>query len=163
MSSLFWLIHLYLTPGTPPRDNNNNNKNNKNNSNNKRNNSSPKHQKGNNGTSNHLSRTSELQLTSGNSIDRGSSPIQNLGVDSLGTVKAIAGREGMQDVVKKLSHEKKSSRQVILLIFLYLHFHCKSLNELLHLRCHSYLNERNDLSHTCTYAPFRQTKVNTII
>ena len=112
MSSLFWPIHLYLTPGTPPRDNNNNNKNNKNNSNNKRNNSSPKHQKGNNGTSNHLSRTSELQLTSGNSIDRGSSPIQNLGVDSLGTGEGIAGQQGMQDVVKKLSHEKKSSRQV---------------------------------------------------
>ena len=31
---------------------------------------------------------------------------------------------------------------------LYLHFHCESLNEPLHLRCGSYLHEHIDLSHT---------------
>ena len=30
----------------------------------------------------------------------------------------------------------------------YLHFHCESLNEPLHLRCGSYLHEQMDLSHT---------------
>ena len=30
----------------------------------------------------------------------------------------------------------------------YLHFHCESLNEPLHLRCGSYLHEQIDLSHT---------------
>ena len=30
----------------------------------------------------------------------------------------------------------------------YLHFHCVSLNEPLHLRCRSYLHEQIDLSHT---------------
>ena len=30
----------------------------------------------------------------------------------------------------------------------YLHFHCQSLNEPLHLRCGSYLHEQIDLSHT---------------
>ena len=29
----------------------------------------------------------------------------------------------------------------------YLHFHCESLNEPLHLRCGSYLHEQIDLSH----------------
>ena len=33
-------------------------------------------------------------------------------------------------------------------IYLYLHFHCESLNEPLHLRCGSYLHEQIDLSHT---------------
>ena len=31
---------------------------------------------------------------------------------------------------------------------LYLHFHCESLNEPLHLKCCSYLHEQIDLSHT---------------
>ena len=30
----------------------------------------------------------------------------------------------------------------------YLHFHCESLNEPLHLRCGSYLHDQIDLSHT---------------
>ena len=30
----------------------------------------------------------------------------------------------------------------------YLHFHCESLNEPVHLRCGSYLHEQIDLSHT---------------
>ena len=33
-------------------------------------------------------------------------------------------------------------------VMLYLHFHCESLNEPLHLRCGSYLHEQIDLSHT---------------
>ena len=32
--------------------------------------------------------------------------------------------------------------------YIYLHFHCESLNEPLHLRCGSYLHEQIDLSHT---------------
>ena len=34
------------------------------------------------------------------------------------------------------------------LFYLYLHFHCESLNEPVHLRCGSYLHEQVDLSHT---------------
>ena len=33
-------------------------------------------------------------------------------------------------------------------IYKYLHFHCESLNEPLHLRCNLYLHEQIDLSHT---------------
>ena len=33
-------------------------------------------------------------------------------------------------------------------LYLYLHFHCESLNEPLHLRCGSYLHEQIDFSHT---------------
>ena len=34
------------------------------------------------------------------------------------------------------------------IILIYLHFHCESLNEPLHLRCGSYLHEQIALSHT---------------
>ena len=49
---------------------------------------------------------------------------------------------------EKVVHEIKT----MMFIFLYFHFHCKSLKEPLHLRCFSQLHERIFLSHTNTHA-----------
>ena len=102
------LFSYFSLSGTPPKDNNNNN-------NNKRNNTSPKqHKKRNNpsNTSNNLPRTTEPQIQTSLGVDRATSPIQNLVTDSLEAAEGTSLQKGWQDIVKKLSQEKKSSRQV---------------------------------------------------
>ena len=54
--------------------------------------------------------------------------------------------EGMNTISNVKVHLKTRSGNVNILK--YLHFHCESLNEPLHLRCGSYLHEQVDLSHT---------------
>ena len=54
--------------------------------------------------------------------------------------------EAMNSISNVKVHLKTHSGNVNILQ--YLHFHCESLNELLHLRCGSYLHEKIDLSHT---------------
>ena len=54
--------------------------------------------------------------------------------------------EGMNDIPNVKVHLKTRIGNVNM--FIYLHFHCKSLNEPLHLRCGSYLREQLDLRHT---------------
>ena len=54
--------------------------------------------------------------------------------------------EAMNKIFNVKVHLKTRSGNVN--ITQYLHFHCESLNEPLHLRCGSYLHELIDLSHT---------------
>ena len=49
--------------------------------------------------------------------------------------------------INRLVHEGMNSISNVE-VHLYLHFHCESLNEPLHLRCGSYFHEQIDLSHT---------------
>ena len=74
---------------------------------------------------------------------------------SLNTSKGIVRCQALSRVKNDDIKEGMAEQGVWMLVeslyvvmALYLHFNCESLNEPLHLRCRSYLHEQIDLSHT---------------
>ena len=66
---------------------------------------------------------------------------------SIALQSAVISGSKYYECVSKFVFKVQPTAKVI-----YLHFHCESLNEPLHLRCGSYLHEQIDLSHTLIHA-----------
>lgn len=95
---------LFSFTGSPPRETKASNKNSNKSQQNQNINSSALNSQG-------SGNTLDPHLPSNAGVDRATSPIQNLVPASLDSREGAVG-QGLQEVVKKFAHEKKSSRQV---------------------------------------------------